>query len=113
MFLTAFIGPSKMGCIDYVYNPIHAAIYNAFAPIGWCALFIWMVITQHTGNSDCKRLKMRVDRRSAFRDSSPHDCFKALLEFSRRNKRNLAGIRSDRCGKLASLIGRTTAKRDF
>ncbi|RLU26672.1 hypothetical protein DMN91_000469 [Ooceraea biroi] len=53
MFLGAFIGPSKMGSIDYVYNPIHAAIYNAFAPIGWCSLFIWMAITEHTGNSNC------------------------------------------------------------
>ncbi|XP_067206747.1 nose resistant to fluoxetine protein 6-like isoform X2 [Linepithema humile] len=52
MFLTAFIGPSKMGSLDYVYNPIHAAIYNAFAPIGWCGLFLWIAIMQHTGNSN-------------------------------------------------------------
>ncbi|XP_070515627.1 nose resistant to fluoxetine protein 6 isoform X2 [Cardiocondyla obscurior] len=52
MFAAAFIGPSKMGSIDYVYNPIHAAVYNAFAPIGWCALFLWITITQHTGNSN-------------------------------------------------------------
>ncbi|XP_011881618.1 PREDICTED: nose resistant to fluoxetine protein 6 [Vollenhovia emeryi] len=50
MFLAAFIGPSKMGSIDYVYNPIHAATYNAFAPVGWCALFLWITITQHIGS---------------------------------------------------------------
>lgn len=52
MFLAAFIGPSKMGLIDYVYDPIHAATYNAFAPIGWCGLFLWMAVTQHTGSSN-------------------------------------------------------------
>ncbi|CAL1674854.1 unnamed protein product [Lasius platythorax] len=52
MFLAAFLGPSKMGSIDYVYDPIHAATYNAFAPIGWCGLFLWMAITQHTASSN-------------------------------------------------------------
>lgn len=52
MFLAAFLGPSKMGSIDYVYDPIHAAAYNAFAPIGWCGLFLWMAITQHTASSN-------------------------------------------------------------
>ncbi|TGZ56969.1 nose resistant to fluoxetine protein 6 [Temnothorax longispinosus] len=52
MFLAAFLGPSKMGSIDYVYNPIHAATYNAFAPIGWCGLFLWIALTQHTGSSN-------------------------------------------------------------
>ncbi|XP_025992851.1 O-acyltransferase like protein [Solenopsis invicta] len=52
MFLAAFIGPSKMGSIDYVYNPIHAAIYNAFAPIGWCSLHVWLAIMQYTGSSN-------------------------------------------------------------
>ncbi|KAG5323880.1 NRF6 protein, partial [Acromyrmex heyeri] len=52
MFLAALIGPSKMGSIDYVYDPIHAAAYNAFAPIGWCSLFLWIAITQHTGSSN-------------------------------------------------------------
>ncbi|KAI4477806.1 hypothetical protein M0802_014630 [Mischocyttarus mexicanus] len=35
MFFASTIGPAKMGCIDYIYNPMHAAMYNAFAPIGW------------------------------------------------------------------------------
>ncbi|XP_012055335.1 PREDICTED: uncharacterized protein LOC105618403 [Atta cephalotes] len=52
MFLAALIGPSKMGSIDYIYDPIHAAAYNAFAPIGWCSLFLWIAITQHTGSSN-------------------------------------------------------------
>jgi len=57
MFLVAFIGPSKMGSLDYVYNPIHAAVYNAFAPIGWCGLFLWIAVMQHTGNSNGNYLK--------------------------------------------------------
>ncbi|EFN89881.1 O-acyltransferase like protein [Harpegnathos saltator] len=47
-----FAWASKMGLIDYVYNPIDAAIYNAFAPIGWCTFFLWVIVTQHTGNSN-------------------------------------------------------------
>ncbi|XP_024941445.1 nose resistant to fluoxetine protein 6 isoform X2 [Cephus cinctus] len=52
MFIGAFIGPAKMGSIDYIYNPTHAATYNAFAPIGWCALFAWMAFLAHTGNTN-------------------------------------------------------------
>ncbi|XP_033228277.1 O-acyltransferase like protein-like [Belonocnema kinseyi] len=50
--LAAFIGPAPMGAIDYIYNPTHAATYNAFAPIGWCALFGWMAFLSHTGNTN-------------------------------------------------------------
>lgn len=57
LFLAAFIGPSKMGSIDYKYNPIHAAVYNAFAPIGWCAFFLWVILVQHTNNSNGKHRK--------------------------------------------------------
>ncbi|XP_001603690.2 O-acyltransferase like protein [Nasonia vitripennis] len=52
MFMGAFFGPAGMGDIDYVYNPVHAATYNAFAPIGWCAVFIWVTFLAHTGNTD-------------------------------------------------------------
>ncbi|KAG7202798.1 hypothetical protein KM043_009961 [Ampulex compressa] len=52
MFLAAFIGPATMGSIDYVYNPMHAAMYNAFAPLGWCALFAWVAVMHHTGNTN-------------------------------------------------------------
>ncbi|XP_020278398.1 nose resistant to fluoxetine protein 6-like [Pseudomyrmex gracilis] len=52
MFLISFVEPSKMGCINYVYDPLHAAMYNAFSPILWCSFFIWVIITQHTGNSN-------------------------------------------------------------
>ncbi|XP_011502852.1 PREDICTED: nose resistant to fluoxetine protein 6-like [Ceratosolen solmsi marchali] len=52
MAIGAFFGPAGMGSINYVYNPIHAATYNAFAPIGWCAIFIWMTFLSHTGNTD-------------------------------------------------------------
>ncbi|KAF7391343.1 hypothetical protein HZH66_009823 [Vespula vulgaris] len=43
---------SKMGSIDYTYNPMHAATYNAFAPIGWCALFAWIIVVHQTGNTN-------------------------------------------------------------
>ncbi|XP_078033532.1 nose resistant to fluoxetine protein 6 [Augochlora pura] len=52
MFCCAFFGPAHMGSIDYVYDPIHAAMYNAFAPIGWCAIFAWVTIMYHTGNTN-------------------------------------------------------------
>jgi hypothetical protein len=52
MAIGAFFGPAGMGSINYVYNPIHAATYNAFAPIGWCAIFIWVTFLSHTGNTD-------------------------------------------------------------
>ncbi|XP_063973444.1 O-acyltransferase like protein isoform X1 [Diachasmimorpha longicaudata] len=51
MALGAFFGPAGMGSINYVYNPTHAALYNAFAPIGWCALFAWIAFLSHTGNT--------------------------------------------------------------
>lgn len=51
MTLTAFIAPAGMGSINYVYDPTHAATYNAFAPIGWCALFAWVVFLSQTGNT--------------------------------------------------------------
>ncbi|XP_043475076.1 O-acyltransferase like protein-like [Leptopilina heterotoma] len=50
--LAAFVGPAPMGAIDYIYNPVHAATYNAFAPIGWCALFGWLAFVSHTGNTN-------------------------------------------------------------
>ncbi|OAD54557.1 Nose resistant to fluoxetine protein 6 [Eufriesea mexicana] len=52
MFCCAFFGPARMGSIDYVYNPIDAAMYNAFAPIGWCAIFAWVTVMHHTGNTN-------------------------------------------------------------
>jgi hypothetical protein len=52
MFIGAFVGPASMGSINYVYNPTHGAIYNAFAPIGWCGLFAWIAFLSHTGNSN-------------------------------------------------------------
>lgn len=52
MFFCALFGPAHMGSIDYVYNPIHAAMYNAFAPIGWCAIFAWVTVLYQTGNTN-------------------------------------------------------------
>ncbi|XP_043792229.1 nose resistant to fluoxetine protein 6-like [Apis laboriosa] len=52
MFCCAFFGPAHMGSINYIYNPIDAAMYNAFAPIGWCAIFAWVIVMHHTGNTN-------------------------------------------------------------
>ncbi|XP_031833767.2 nose resistant to fluoxetine protein 6 isoform X1 [Nomia melanderi] len=52
MFCGSFFGPAHMGSMDYVYEPLHAAMYNAFAPIGWCAIFGWATILHQTGNTN-------------------------------------------------------------
>ncbi|XP_043525105.1 nose resistant to fluoxetine protein 6-like [Frieseomelitta varia] len=52
MCCCAFFGPAGMGSINYIYNPIDAAMYNAFAPIGWCAIFAWATVMYHTGNTN-------------------------------------------------------------
>ncbi|CAK9807752.1 Nose resistant to fluoxetine protein 6 [Anthophora plagiata] len=52
LFCCAFFGPAYMGSINYMYNPIDAAMYNAFAPIGWCAIFAWVTVLHHTGNTN-------------------------------------------------------------
>ncbi|XP_027843539.2 nose resistant to fluoxetine protein 6-like [Aphis gossypii] len=49
-FYEAFIHPSKMGDIDYVYNASDAANYAAFAPIYWCIFFSWIIFVSYTGN---------------------------------------------------------------
>ncbi|KAF7393950.1 hypothetical protein HZH68_010769 [Vespula germanica] len=59
MFFGSVFGPAKMGSIDYTYNPMHAATYNAFAPIGWCALFAWIIVVHQTGNTNGKILAWR------------------------------------------------------
>lgn len=38
-----------MGSMSYVYNEYHAAIYAAFGPMAWCALFAWIIFTSHLG----------------------------------------------------------------
>ncbi|XP_076623887.1 nose resistant to fluoxetine protein 6 isoform X2 [Colletes latitarsis] len=52
MFCCAFFGPAHMGSINYVYDPMHAALYNAFAPIGWCSIFAWVTVMHHTRNTN-------------------------------------------------------------
>lgn len=47
--LISFFGPAPMGDIAYKFNPTHAAHYAAFAPIGWCMFFAWMIVTSHLG----------------------------------------------------------------
>lgn len=45
----SFVGPAPMGSIGYQYNPFHAALYAAYAPIGWCVFFGWVIFTSHLG----------------------------------------------------------------
>lgn len=47
--LASLLGPAPMGDINYTYNPTHAAIYAAFAPIAWCIFFSWVVFVSHNG----------------------------------------------------------------
>lgn len=48
-FCLSFFGPAFMGDINYVYQPIHAAWYAAFAPILWCYSFAWIIFKAHIG----------------------------------------------------------------
>ncbi|XP_065364375.1 nose resistant to fluoxetine protein 6 [Calliphora vicina] len=47
--VASILGPAPMGDINYIYNSTHAAIYAAFAPIGWCIFFTWVVFVSHNG----------------------------------------------------------------
>ncbi|KAG5684658.1 hypothetical protein PVAND_013876 [Polypedilum vanderplanki] len=60
--LISFLGPAPMGDITYKFNPTHAAIYAAFAPIAWCFFFGWMIFTSQLGykNKITKILQWRV-----------------------------------------------------
>lgn len=49
LVMAAFFGPAPMGSINYIYDPIHAAAYAAFAPIAWCSFFAWVIFTSHLG----------------------------------------------------------------
>lgn len=47
--LVAYLGPSFMSNLDYVYNPHHAALYAAFSPILWVGSFCWLIYTSQKG----------------------------------------------------------------
>lgn len=55
--LLAFFGPAPMGDIDYKFNSTHAAHYAAFAPIGWCVFFGWIILVSQLGY----RSEMKID----------------------------------------------------
>ncbi|GJQ67615.1 hypothetical protein Trydic_g8418 [Trypoxylus dichotomus] len=40
-----------MGNLDYVYDPIDAAWYAAYAPILWCFCFAWVIYITHIGHT--------------------------------------------------------------
>lgn len=56
ILLASFIGPAPMGSINYEYNSMHAAIYAAWSPIGWCCFFAWVIFTSHLGYNESKYL---------------------------------------------------------
>nr|XP_022903854.1 nose resistant to fluoxetine protein 6 [Onthophagus taurus] len=51
--ITSFCGalfvPSFMGDLNYIYNPVDAAWYAAYAPIMWCLCFAWFIYITHVG----------------------------------------------------------------
>ena len=49
LLLSAFCAPAPMGTMGYKFNPTHAAHYAAFAPIGWCLFFAWIIFTSQLG----------------------------------------------------------------
>ncbi|XP_026467559.1 O-acyltransferase like protein-like [Ctenocephalides felis] len=49
LLLMSFLGPSPMGSLSYKYDPTHAAIYAALAPVAWCAFYAWIILTSHRG----------------------------------------------------------------
>ncbi|ENN72706.1 hypothetical protein YQE_10644, partial [Dendroctonus ponderosae] len=49
--LVAYLGPSFMSNLDYVYNPHHAALYAAFSPILWVGSFCWLIYSSQKGHN--------------------------------------------------------------
>lgn len=49
LFLLVLAGTASMSVSDYKYNPTHAAVYAAIAPIPWCLFFAWIIITSQLG----------------------------------------------------------------
>lgn len=49
LLLLVIVGTASMSVSDYKYNPTHAAIYAAIAPIPWCLFFAWIIFTSQLG----------------------------------------------------------------
>lgn len=48
--LLAVFGPYQLSNMNYVYNNIHLAIFNAIAPILWSVFILWCIIATDNGN---------------------------------------------------------------
>uniref|UniRef100_A0A2H8TLQ9 Nose resistant to fluoxetine protein 6 n=1 Tax=Melanaphis sacchari TaxID=742174 RepID=A0A2H8TLQ9_9HEMI len=48
--LLAVFGPYQLSNMNYVYNNIHLAIFNAFAPILWSVFVLWCIIATDNGH---------------------------------------------------------------
>lgn len=63
LILTVFCGPAPMGMMGYKFNSTHAASYTAFAPIGWCLFFAWIIFISQLGYKSKKitfRYRLRL-----------------------------------------------------
>ncbi|XP_046985969.1 nose resistant to fluoxetine protein 6-like [Schistocerca americana] len=47
LFYLSFVMPATMGQESYKYDPLDAANYAAFAPIGWCLCFMWIIFVSY------------------------------------------------------------------
>ncbi|XP_026808950.1 nose resistant to fluoxetine protein 6-like [Rhopalosiphum maidis] len=48
--LLAVFGPYQLSNMNYVYNNIHLAIFNAIAPILWSVFILWCIIATDNGH---------------------------------------------------------------
>lgn len=60
LFTASFVVPFPMGAIDYKFNPLHAALFAAFAPIG-VVLFPATVILLAQKGYESKELDLEVN----------------------------------------------------
>lgn len=53
---------SYQGGFTYKFNPTHAALFSAIAPIPWCLFFAWVIFTsQLKYRSECNRSSISTD----------------------------------------------------
>ena len=60
LFLLVLVGTASMSVSDYKYNPIHAAIYGAIAPIPWCLFFAWIILTSQLGYNSKYQINIHI-----------------------------------------------------
>lgn len=48
--LLVVFGPYQMSDMNYVYNNMHLAIFNAVAPILWSVFVLWAILATDNGH---------------------------------------------------------------